>query len=128
MTPVINNAAPQGGFEISMTDERTYTYDGAMKKLADEPKKAIASLPRIVSTYDSLFVGDHVLGVASARMAPGKFRSGFFRAPTADPSRIELLKDVPSIDYYVLDNKYLAGVAGRDFGILMTEHPMILEF
>ncbi|HEY0553426.1 MAG TPA: hypothetical protein VGG20_04115, partial [Thermoanaerobaculia bacterium] len=79
------------------------------------------------SLYDELRVGDHFLGVGALKMAPKKFQFGFFRSPAADASRAALIKDVPSIDYYVVGNHHIAGLNNRDFALLMSPHPLILE-
>jgi len=128
MTPAIVNSSKEG-LELSMVDQQLHWYDSNLKPLRSQnlTKSSASSRGKIMGTYSSILAGDHFFSVGAVRW-DGKLHLGFFRVPVADPSSFEFLAEIPAPDYYVLGHQYIASLGGTDYALLMSKHPMILEF
>jgi hypothetical protein len=129
MTPAIVNST-RDGFEVSMVDQQLYWYNSRFKRLDSQNLAKSSSDSRgnkVMGTYDSILAGDHFFSVGAVRWK-GSLRLGFFRVPTANPSKFEFLGEIPGPSYYVLGHQYITALKGRDYALLMSNHPVILEF
>jgi hypothetical protein len=129
MVPAIVNPT-EVGFDLAMVDRRVYSFDHDLKPLKVEDWAKASTGPRgtILGVYDSVLSGDHFFSVGAVKANTGKLRLGFFRGSKADPAGFQFLRDIPAPDYYILGHQYLATMNGNDYAVLMTEHPVILEF
>ena len=128
MTPAIVNSSPEG-FEISMVDQQLHWYDSKLKPVKSQnlTKVSASSRGKIMGTYSSILAGDDFFSVGAVKL-DGKLHLGFFRVPVTDPSKFEFLADIPAPDYYVLGHQYIASLKETDYALLMSKHPVILEF
>jgi hypothetical protein len=127
LTPAILNATP-GGFVLSLIDQRLLKLDRDLNRVAlDDFNRPAKSGGSIVTTYDFVVTGEDILGVGALKTNQG-YRFGFFRAPLAEPYQFVVLKDVPSVLHYTIGNRYVVGLEGKKYGVLMTPQPVILEF
>jgi len=127
LTPAILSAT-NNGFLLSMIDQRLWRLDQNLNRIGlEDLDKTSKSGGVIVTTYDFVVVGGDILSVGAVKTKEG-YRFGFFRAPLNEPNQFTMLKDVPSVNYYTIGNRYMAGLKGKEYGVLMTPHPSILEF
>lgn len=129
MVPAIVNPTSEG-FDLAMVDRRTFSFDRDLKvvNIQDLVKASASPGGTILGVYDSVLTGDHFFSVGAFRNSAGKFRLGFFRGSRSDPAKLQILGDIPSASYYILGHQYLASMGGNDYAVLMSEHPVILEY
>lgn len=130
MAPAILNRT-EDGFVLSTVDQRLYWLDNRLHptRPSTSMMKSGTEAPRtVVSTYQSIVSGRDFFSFGAVKDSPGKFRFGFFRAPLKAPYDFEFLRDFPEVDYYLLGHKYLAGLKGDEYGVLMNDKAVIVQF
>lgn len=118
------------GYVLSMIDRRLFWLDSRLKPrpMTSLTKRSNGSQGSIESAYDSVSSGDFLYYFGAMRTVQGQFWWGFFRTPLEAPAVLESLFDFKDVDYYLLGHKYLTGLAGDGYAVVMTEKPSIFKF
>lgn len=130
MAPAILNRTEEG-FVLSTVDQRLYWLDSRLRPTRPAPsmiKSGNDALKAVVSTYQSVVSGRDLFSFGAVKDSPGKFRFGFFRAPLGAPSDFKFLREFPEVDYYLLGHQYLTGLEGDEYGVLMNDKAVIVQF
>lgn len=84
----------------------------------------------IVSIYDSVVSGDYFYLSGAVKIEEGRYRFGFFRSRLREPANLEFLLDFDGedVDYYLVGHKYITGLGGDGYALMMNGKPEIIKF